>query len=131
MVGCNGTMPNDCGYVKGWNGINEVKSEGFGISATFSCECDYSQLLCQWAKQFVGEIVYYKMRALVQDELLNSDRLNNFTIYNREQARDKYAELENTYREKWNTFALALPGMLKNIKDGCIVCNKPQRVTNV
>ncbi len=81
MVGCNGTMPNECGYVTGWSGTGQVKSEGFGISATFGCECDYSQLLCSWSKMFRREIVWWKMRALVQEERLNSDRLNNFTIY--------------------------------------------------
>jgi hypothetical protein len=131
MVGCGGTLPNECGYVKGWNGTGEVKSEGFGINAVFSCDCAYSQLLCYWAKQFVGEIVWYKMRALVQEERLNSDRLNNFTIYNREEAKEKHAELENIYREKWNTFAHALPELLKNLRDSCIICNKAKWVTNV
>lgn len=131
MVGCNGSLPNDCAYVKGWNGTNEVKSEGFGISASFNCECNYSSILCQLAKQFVGEIVFYKIRALVQEELLNTDRLNNFTIYNRDQAKAKFSELENIYREKWNSFALALPEILKSIKDDCIVCKQPKWTTNV
>ena len=131
MIGCNGTVPNDCGYVKGWNGNAEVKSEGFGINATFDCICDFSQLLCSWSKQFAGEIVWYKMRALIQEELLTTDRLNNFTIYNREQTKEKYVELENIYREKWNTFAQALPSLFKNIRDSCLTCNKPKWVTNL
>lgn len=131
MVGCNGTMPNECGYVKGWNGTGEVKTEGFGINASFSCECNFSQLLCGWSKQFIGEIVFYKMRSLIQEERLNSDRLNNFTIYNREEAKEKQVELENKYREKWNTFAMSLPEIFKKLKDPCITCNRPQWVTNV
>lgn len=131
MVGCNGTMPNECGYVKGWNGTSEVKSEGFGINASFTCECNFSQLLCGWSKQFIGEIVFYKMRSLIQEERLKSDRLNNFTIYNRDEAKESHIELENKYREKWNTFAENLPNMLKNMKDSCITCNRPKWVPNV
>lgn len=131
MKGCNGTVPNPCGWVAGWNGTSEVKTEGFGISATFSCDCDYSQLLCAWAKQFTGEIVYWKARSLVMQERLNSERLNNFVVYNREEAQEKVTEFENTYRDKWNTFALALPGLLKNLRDDCIICNKPHKAVNV
>lgn len=131
MVGCNGTMPNECGFVKGWNGSSEIKTEGFGINASFTCECNFSQLLCTWSKQFIGEIVFYKMRSLIQEERLNSDRLNNFTIYNREEAKDKQVDLENKYREKWNAFAESIPQMLKNVTDSCIICNRPKWVTNV
>lgn len=130
-TGCDGKAPNDCGYVRGWNGTGEVKREGFGINATFSCECDYSSLLCSWSKQFIGEIVYNKMRSLIQEERLNSDRLNNFTIYNREQAEKSQVKLENEYRKSWNDFAEMVPQLLKGVKDSCLDCSRPKWVTNV
>lgn len=129
--GCGGTLPNECGYVRGWNGTNEIKTEGFGISAAFGCTCDLSQLLCAWSKQYIGEIVFWKMRSLIMEEHLNSDRLNNFTIYNREDAEKKRQEFEATYIQKWNDFAMAAPQLMLKVNDPCITCNRPSFKPNV
>ena len=131
MVGCGGTMPNPCGYVKGYNGTQEIKSEGFGINATFSCDCDYSSLMCYFSKQFIGKIIWYKMRSLIQEERLNTDRLNDFTIFNRDEAKDKRVEFENIYRQEWNSFVQAMPSLLESLGDDCITCKKAQWVTNI
>lgn len=131
MIGCNGTKPNDCGYVTGWNGTNEVSREGFGISASFGCECNYSALLCSWSKSFIGKILWLKMRAFFQEEVINSERLNSFTIYNREEAKEKMVDFENEYRAEWNSFVNSLPGILKNFYDSCLTCKRTSTKTNI
>lgn len=132
FTGCNGTMPNDCGYTKGWYDDKEISSkEGFGINLEFSCECDYGQLLCDLAKTYVGEIVWLKSRVLLMEEHLRTNRLNNWVIYGREETKEYLVDVENQYREKWKVFTDALPGILKQLNDECLQCNGIRWVTNV
>lgn len=132
FTGCNGTMPNDCGYTKGWYDEKEISSkEGFGINLEFSCVCDYEQLLCDLAQTYVGEIVWLKSRVLLMEEHLRTNRLNNWVVYGREETKEYLTDIENQYRDKWNVFANALPAILKQFKDDCLSCNGIRWVTNV
>ena len=129
LIGCGGSMPNQCGYVKGWNGYSEVNSEGFGINAVFSCECDYSQILCQQSRNFVGLLIWIKARINVLEERINSTRINPFVIYGAEDAKQQRLELLNEYNEKWNLFIQTIPNIIQS--DECFTCNKSKIVTNI
>ncbi len=132
FTGCNGTMPNDCGYTKGWYDDKEISSkEGFGINLEFSCECDYEQLLCDLGKTYIGEIVWLKARILLMEEHLRTNRMNNWVIYGREETQQYMTDVENQYREKWKVFIGAMPGILNQFKDDCLVCNGTRWVVNV
>lgn len=132
FTGCNGNMPNDCGYTKGWYGDKEISSkEGFGVNLEFSCTCDYEQLLCDMAQTYVGEIVWLKSRVLLLEEHLRTNRLNNWVVYGRDETKEYLEDVEHQYREKWNTFVHALPAMLKQFEDDCLVCNGIRWVTNI
>jgi hypothetical protein len=131
-TGCNGSMPNDCGYTKGWYDDKEISGkEGFGVNVDFSCECDYEQLLCDLSKTYIGEIVWLKARVLLMEEHLRTNRLNNWVVYGREETEKYLTDVENQYREKWQVFVNAMPGILKQFKDDCFVCNGVRWVTNV
>lgn len=132
FTGCNGAMPNDCGYTKGWYDDKEISSkEGFGINLEFSCFCDYEQLLCDLAQTYIGEIVWLKSRVLLMEEHLRTNRLNNWVVYGREETKEYLADVENQYREKWKTFVGAMPGILKQFNDDCLSCNGIRWVTNI
>lgn len=132
FTGCNGNMPNDCGYTKGWYDDKEISSkEGFGVNLEFSCQCDYEELLCDLAQTYVGEIVWLKSRVLLMEEHLRTNRLNNWVIYGREETKDYLVDVENQYRDKWKVFTDAMPGILKQFRDDCIICNGIRWVTNV
>lgn len=132
FTGCNGTMPNDCGYTKGWYDEKEISGkEGFGINLEFSCVCDYEQLLCDMAQAYVGELVWLKARVLLMEEHLRTNRLNNWVVYGREETKEYLVDVENQYREKWKVFIDALPAILKQFRDDCLVCNGIRWVTNV
>lgn len=132
FTGCNGTMPNDCGYTKGWYDNKEISSkEGFGINLEFSCVCDYEQMLCDLAQTYIGEIVWLKSRVLLMEEHLRTNRLNNWVVYGREETREYLVDIENQYREKWQLFINAMPGLLKQFNDDCLNCNSIKWVTNV
>lgn len=131
-TGCNGTMPNDCGYTKGWYGDKEISGkEGFGLNLEFGCECDYEQLLCSLSKTYVGEVVWLKARVLLLEEHLRTNRLNNWVVYGREETQQYLTDLENQYRDKWNILANAMPGLLRQFKDDCLICNGIKWVTNI
>ncbi|KAB1228448.1 hypothetical protein [Chryseobacterium viscerum] len=130
LLGCGGTIPNDCGYVKGWNGLSETQKEGFGINAVFSCECDYSQVLCQQSKNFVGLLVFLKARIYAMEERINSTRINPFIIYGQETAKEKRIELISEYNSKWNVFIDTIPNAISG-NDDCFECKKSKMVTNV
>lgn len=130
LLGCNGTIPNDCGYVKGWNGSAETQREGFGVNAVFSCECDYSQILCQQSKNFVGLLIWLKSRIYVLEERIHSSRINPFIIYGQEDAKNQRIELINEYNSKWNIFIETIPNLIKG-NDDCFDCKKSRVVTNV
>jgi hypothetical protein len=132
FTGCNGTMPNNCGYTKGWYDDKEISGkEGFGIALDFSCECDYEQLLCDMPKTYIGEIIWLKARVLLMEEHLRSNRMNNWVIYGREETQQYLTDVENQYHEKWKIFINAMPGLLKQYKDDCLQCNGIQWVVNL
>jgi len=132
FTGCNGTMPNDCAYTKGWYDDKEISSkEGFGINLMFSCACDYDQLMADMAQTYIGEIIWLKSRVLLLEEHLRTNRLNNWVIYGREETKEYLVDVENQYRDKWQVFVNAMPGLLKQFNDDCLQCNGIRWVTNV
>lgn len=132
FTGCNGTLPNDCGYIKGWYDNKEISGkEGFGINLEFGCECDYDQLLCDLSKTYIGELVWLKTRVLLLEEHLRTNRLNNWVIYGREETQQFLVDVENQYREKWKVFIGSLPSLMQSMKDDCLICNGIKWVTNI
>lgn len=132
FTGCNGTMPNDCGYTKGFYDDREIGSkEGYGIILDFSCTCNYEQLLCDMAQLYIGELVYMKTRVLLLEEHLRSNRLNNWVVYDKEETKAYLIDLENQYRNKWNAFAGGLPNILAQYQDSCLNCRGIKWVNNI
>lgn len=131
FTGCNGTMPNDCGYTKGWYGSEISSKEGFGINIDFSCKCDYDELLCGLVPEFIGELLWLKSRVLLLEEHLRSDRLNNWIVYAREETKEFLIDVENQYRTKWEVLMKSLPNLLKAFGDDCIQCNGTKWVVNI
>ncbi|MBS1771525.1 MAG: hypothetical protein JST82_01605 [Bacteroidetes bacterium] len=132
FTGCNGTLPNDCGYTKGWYDDKEISGkESFGLNLEFFCECDYDQLLFDLSKLYIGELVWLKTRVLLMEEHLRTNRLNNWVVYGREETQQYLTDVENQYREKWKTFINVLPAILQQMKDDCLYCNGIKWVTNI
>ncbi len=132
FTGCNGTLPNDCAYTRGWYDDKEISGkEGFGINVEFNCSCDYEQLLCDMARTYIGEIVWLKSRVLLLEEHLRTNRLNNWVVYGREETQQYLTDVENQYRDKWRIFADTVPGILQQFKDDCLQCNGVKWVVNV
>lgn len=132
FTGCDGRRPNNCGFVKGYFDGREVsRKEGYGISIDFSCVCDYDEMLCGLAKTTLGTLVWLKARILLMEERLETDRLNNFIVWGREDAKDKLKELKAEYIMEWNTFANSVPSIVENMRDSCLNCRGSRWKTNI
>lgn len=131
-AGCNGTMPNDCGYTKSSYGGNDTNGkEGYGLLLDFSCKCDYEQLLCDLSDSYVGELVWLKTRYLLQEERMHSNRLNNYIVFGTEDAQATRDDIHTQYINKWNAFVNAAPQLLRTFRDDCLECRGARWVSNI
>lgn len=130
--GCGG-QANECARILGTFGAATTNTEGFGIWADVQCACDYDHLLCQLGRQgLLGEILMYKTGIEIMDERLKTDRLNYFTTYGREEAKETKAEWYREYVDKWNILINSLPGVLPTVdRCGCIECGGMSIRTNI
>lgn len=131
MTGCGGSMPNDCGYVMGYNGIAQVKSEGFGINVLFNCTCDYEQILCDLSQTYIGELIWLKARYNVVEEQYKTNRFNNLIIYSHDDLPNILTGLDAEYVNKWNALMQGLYGILNNYRDSCLDCRGVKFRVNV
>lgn len=130
MLGCNGHAPNDCGYVKGWDGTKEVKWEGYGINIVFYCYCDWDQILCDLSQTYIGELIWLKWQINIFDEQYKTNRFNNWVIYNRDELPAIINSLDAEYSQKWNALMAGLFTILNNYKDDCLQCRGIRWVVN-
>lgn len=131
FVGCDGKLPNPCGFIKGFNGSNETSTEAFGLNIKFGCVCEYESILCGLAKSYTGKLVWLKARLHVMQEHLSSTRFNNIVIYGRERIEELKKEVQADYDKVWNELSQSLPQLLKGYQGSCIDCNGIKKVVNV
>jgi hypothetical protein len=133
LMGCNDTLPNDCGFVTGWNGSADIKSEGFGIVADFSCECDYAYMLCQIPKNYIGKLIWLKFRIeILERSLIGTSRLTNWIVYGKEDRVALIKDLRTQYVDNWKMLIDGLGNYLQKFEaEGCIDCRKSKIVVNV
>lgn len=129
--GCHGQLPNTCGYVRGYNGISDVRDrEGFGVNVTFECYCDLNEIFCVFKDSYVAKLIYNKTRILLLDERIHSDRLNDFVVFGKDEAEELLAEVTGEYDMKFNELIASMPKYLQTIRDSCITCKKPSWIAN-
>lgn len=123
LRGCGGKAPNTCGYVTGWDGSKDVKTEGFGMVVEFACVCDYASLICRLSKSYVGKLLFTKFRMGVIEHTLYSNRLTNWIIYGREERVALLKDLTTEYNDLFHTLSTSLPSQIKSYeREGCISC---------
>lgn len=131
LKGCSGSLPNECGWVDGWDGAKAVKDEGYGVNINFLCHCNYEQILCDLSKSYSGELIFLKWQIEIFDEEYKTNRFNNWVIYNRSELPGIIADLNNQYATKWNNMMSGMLGILNAYKDQCLNCRNIRWVVNV
>jgi hypothetical protein len=130
-TGCNGTMPNPCGWAEGWNGATQVREEGYGVNVQFYCECDYTQILCNLSKSYAGELIWWKWQANIFREHQKSNRFNNWVVYNHAEMDKWIADAEANYNRVWNNLMSGMLGILNTYRDDCLSCRNVRWRTNI
>lgn len=130
-TGCNGSLPNPCGWADGWNSAASVREEGYGVNVQFYCECDYEQILCNLSKSYAGELIWWKWQANIFREQQKSNRFDNWVIYKTEDSDKWIADAENNYNRVWNNLMAGMPGILKTYRDDCLSCKGIRWKTNI
>lgn len=130
--GCDGSLPNECGWIDGWTGSGPIKDEGYGVNIEFYCHCNYEQILCDLAPSFSGELIYLKWQIEIFDEQYKTNRFNNWVIYNRDDIQKVILpDLISQYNTKWNQLMDGTLSILKTYRDDCLNCRGVRWVSNI
>lgn len=125
-TGCGGSPKSDCVQVNGLNNGVANTTETYGIEVDVNCECDFSTLICDMAKQnLIGQSAYELCGAMFYDEMIKNNRLNYLTIYNKEQIQQQASAGFEAYRGYLESAFLGFKNfLLKNDAGaGCIDCS--------
>jgi hypothetical protein len=91
-----------------------------GMSVTFNLECSVSNFVCQRIDSFKDAFLY-KLGVETCNERIYSDRINRYTLVNRDEATQLRTEFQQQYE-------LLIEASLKDLRvrenDECFECNK-------
>lgn len=95
-------------------------NDTFGLSGLFSIKCSYDALICNNLDTFETAL-WYLCAAEFCFERRFTSRLNKFTLFNKEKAK----ELQEAYEERFmSELETAIGGINLNLKDSCLECNE-------
>lgn len=99
---------------------DNVDGADTGLSVTFNLECSVSNFVCQRIDNFKDAFLY-KLGVEFCNERIYSDRINRYTLMDREDAETLRTEFQDQY-------VLLIDAALKDLKidetDECFECNK-------
>lgn len=107
-------------FITGWNGTAE-ESKCFGIGVKAYVQCYEENVICGIIPRMYF-LIWYRSGIEFLNEYINSDRLNNYTLFNKESAKKLRDELWDEYKERNNAFTKSIYNYLKSTKGECIVC---------
>ena len=117
------------GYSWKWN---DAQRNGYGLSGKFGATCNYDSVLCIMAgHKSVAWLILYYMGYLMAEKTVQSGRLNLFTVFRKEDAKqmsDKYMSL---YMDKYNDIAKSLRNTFSLADADCIECKGAKIKTNI
>jgi len=110
--------------VWGFDGTNTTGTT-YGVSALVDVICDESRFFCEIANTIpdIGWITLYHSGVWFLEYLLMSNRINEYTIYNLEQATLRIEQWQKSAEILQKKLAKQLPKYLLSIDSCCIECN--------
>lgn len=126
-VSCSGKSMDV--YVAGWNGTTTDNS-CHGIKVMGTVRCFEDNLLCSLIGK-MGTLFLYRAGIVFLDELINTDRVNFFATFGKDQAKLNRDELWNLYRKTYNNFARKSEGFINSLKADCVKCSSNIRYAQV
>lgn len=130
---CGGESSSPCVNVKGMLNTTLTKSEGYGITASVSCRCNFESLLCDLKMdQVLGQAAFELIGGMFYDEMSRTSRFNWLTIYNKEEIIEQSQAAFKLYADY---FMASMAGLRSYIEAagpcGCIDCGGMQVKYNI
>jgi hypothetical protein len=98
----------------------------FGLSGVFSVLCSFDSLICNNLSVFETPLWYLEAAEFCFERRFTS-RLNKYTLFNKEKAK----ELETEYEERFmSELETVIDGISLDLNDQCLVCNAVIRQTD-
>lgn len=122
MADYQGDYPTQLGSVSKNSTVISDNFDGgdVGISVTYNLDCSVSNFVCQRIDSFKDAFLY-KLGAEFCKERIYSDRINRYTLMDREDAEKLLIDFETQYDE---LIDVALKDLKINESDICFECNK-------
>lgn len=98
----------------------------FGLSGIFSIQCSYDSLVCNNLDTFETALWYLEAAEFCFERRFTS-RLNEFTAFDKNKAKELQEEYEKRYK---NELSIAIDGINLDLKDLCLECNEPFQYTD-
>jgi hypothetical protein len=105
----------------GWNG-SSIESNTFGIVANVQVICDRKELI-KTIDHLLGRPKLLRSGIEILKELINSNRLNEYTILNSEQAVLTITNWQTEYNTLMNALRECLPSYYSDFDRVCVTCN--------
>lgn len=125
---CTGRTACGCSnglIVNGWDGTNE-NSTTYGLSPMIQVICDSEKFFCEISHLEMTEwAVLYASGIDFLNYVLNTNRINVYTIYNEEEAIRTIDLWEAKFKERKETLVKTLPKYLNSIDSCCLECDAP------
>ncbi len=106
-------------------------TKAFGVAPIFTVECSFDRLICRNLK-IVETAWWYCLGIELMDERIFSDRLNEYTLFDRDTAMDNRKLFMIQYQggliddvQQRGELELLVDGINLNTNDICIECNAP------
>jgi hypothetical protein len=92
----------------------------FGLSGIFSVLCSFDSLICNNLSVFETPLWYLEAAEFCFERRFTS-RLNKYTLFNKEKAKELEAEYEERFMSDLET---VIEGISLKLQDHCLVCNE-------
>lgn len=123
---CGGVSACDCNAglnVWGWDGTN-TGSKTYGLSPVVHVICDQDKFLCEISQlETVAQMIAFKAGIVFMQELISTSRLNYYTIYEEDMAREWITEWTKEYDMRKNALTPRLTKYLLTVDSCCIECD--------
>ena len=132
---CDECQPNFVGYsnrnftVSGWNGTT-FENNTFGIVANIQVICSRSEFI-KTIDHLLGRVKLLKTGICILNELIVSDRLNEYTLLGGEQAVLTITNWQTEYNTKMMAIRENLPTHYNHVDNICITCNSNRYINRI
>lgn len=107
--------------VVGWNGVKE-DPKCFGVGALVNVRCYEENIFCALLPRMYF-LLWYKSGIVFLEEMIASTRINNFTIFGKEQAKELLKQYTEKYNEKYEVIIKNAYDYIRSTKGECLTCN--------